>query len=76
MPPNDLSALLLLAVAGSIALLGALWLYCDRRDRLYFDQTRRKTTFSCLKCSHVYTGVGSDPAPCPRCGHTNPRLRF
>jgi len=74
--PNDLSTLLLLAVTGGMLLLGALWLFYDRRDRRFFDQTRRKTTFCCLKCSHVYTDAQADTCPCPRCGHSNPRLRF
>ena len=75
--PYDLSAALLLAVAGGVALLSGLWVYYDRRDRRFYDQTRRKTTFHCLKCSHVYTSVEQhDLCPCPRCGHPNPRLHF
>lgn len=74
--PSDLSALLLSAVTGGMLLLGVLWLFYDRRDRRFLDQSRRKTTFCCLKCSHVYTSAETDLCPCPRCGHSNAPLRF
>ncbi len=75
--PSDIGIALLLAVAGGIALLVALWVFYDRRDRRLYDHTRRKTTFHCLKCGHVYTSVElHDLCPCPRCGHQNPRLHF
>ena len=77
MLPSDIGTFLLLAVAAGLVLLLALWGYYDRRDRQLYDATRRKTTFHCLKCSHVYTSVGSqDLCPCPRCGHPNPRMQF
>ncbi len=76
MLPSDLSALILLPVTGGMLLLLGLWLYYDRRDRRFFDQSRRRTTFHCLKCSHVYTSPETDLCPCPRCGHSNPPLRF
>ncbi len=75
--PSDIGTILLLAVAAGLALLLVLWAYYDRRDRQLYDATRRKTTFHCLKCSHVYTSAGSpELCPCPRCGHPNPRLQF
>ncbi len=75
--PTDIATALLLAVAGGIALLFALWVYYDRRDRRLYDGTRRKTTFHCLKCGHVYTGVEPpELCPCPRCGQPNSRLHF
>ncbi len=77
MLPTDLTVALLLAVAGGIGLLVGLWAYYDRRDRRLYDATRRKTTFHCLKCSHVYTSAERhETCPCPRCGHENPRLHF
>jgi DNA-directed RNA polymerase subunit RPC12/RpoP len=34
-------------------------------------------TFHCLRCSHLYTAkAGTETAVCPRCGHTNARLKF
>jgi uncharacterized paraquat-inducible protein A len=73
----DLSlAFVLYPVIGLVAVAG-LWLYFDRRDRQFFDRTRRKTTFHCLKCDHVYSHAGpGELCPCPRCGHENPRLHF
>ena len=77
MSPADFSNALLLGVAVALLLLVALWLFYDRRDLCYFDRTRRRTTFHCLKCDHVYTAAEAEgTAPCPRCGHRNPRLRF
>ena len=60
-----------------MATLFGLWLYYDRRDRRFYDATRHRTTFHCLKCGEVYTSAGAgEVASCPRCGHSNPRLRF
>lgn len=77
MLPPDIAIPLLLAVAGGIALLFALWLYYDRRDRRFYDATRRRTTFTCVKCGHVYTSTAApEVCACPRCGHPNPPLHF
>ncbi len=77
MIPSDIGSALLLLVAGAIALLVALWVYYDRRDRRFYEGTRRQTTFHCLKCGHVYTSVEQhELCPCPRCGQSNPRLHF
>jgi Zn finger protein HypA/HybF involved in hydrogenase expression len=54
-----------------------VWLYYDRRDHGRFEAERRKLTFHCIRCDHLYTGrAGSETCPCPRCGHVNTRLKF
>ncbi len=54
-----------------------LWIYYDRRDRAYYDAGRRKITFHCIRCDHLYTQpAGTETAPCPQCGHVNTRLKF
>ncbi len=56
---------------------GALWVYYDRRDRTLYDTARRKVSFHCIRCDHVYAQrKGTETAPCPRCGHVNTRLKF
>ena len=55
----------------------ALWLYYDRRDHGRFEPERRKTTFHCIRCDHLYAAsVGTELSPCPRCAHGNARLKF
>lgn len=55
----------------------ALWIYYDRRDHARFEAERRKTTFHCVRCDHIYAARGRvDAARCPDCGHENGRLRF
>ena len=54
-----------------------LWLYYDRRDHRRFEGERRKTTFHCIRCDHIYAAPGGvDLCKCPRCGHENVRLKF
>ena len=54
-----------------------LWTYYDRRDRAFYDAQRRKISFHCIRCNHLYTEkAGTDTAPCPRCNHSNVRLKF
>jgi uncharacterized paraquat-inducible protein A len=54
-----------------------LWLYYDRRDHRRFERERRKVTFHCIRCDHLYTArPGAEVCKCPRCGHENTRLRF
>jgi len=54
-----------------------LWLYYDRRDHRRFEGERRKTTFHCIRCDHLYAAPsGVDLCKCPRCGHENVRLKF
>lgn len=73
----DFNSVVVLQVGAGIALLTGLWLYYDRRDRLFYDRTRRLTTYHCLKCNQVYTAAPqAGLVPCPRCGHANPRLHF
>ncbi|HEY5550809.1 MAG TPA: hydrogenase nickel incorporation protein HypA [Opitutaceae bacterium] len=54
-----------------------LWFWTDRRDRQFYDSTRRRTTFHCLKCGRVYTSAESHKVcRCPACGHENTHLKF
>lgn len=56
---------------------GFLWLYYDRRDQALYAAERRKITFHCIRCDQLYTEkAGIDLAACPKCGHTNTRLKF
>jgi rubrerythrin len=68
------------AVAYCLLALGffyGVWLYYDRRDHALYDTERRKVTFHCIRCGQLYTAkVGTETAACPRCGHTNARLKF
>ncbi len=60
-----------------LGLFGVLWFLYERRDRALYDAGRRKITFHCIRCDHVYTAVkGTETAPCPKCGHVNTRLKF
>lgn len=76
MPPSFTFDVILygLLVFGLIA---ALWVYYDRRDRGYYDAERRKVTFHCIRCDHLYLEkTGTETAACPKCGHVNVRLKF
>jgi len=54
-----------------------VWIYYDRRDQALFDAERRRVTFHCIRCDHLYTARrGAETAACPRCGYTNSRLKF
>ncbi len=54
-----------------------VWIYYDRRDHALYDSERRKVTLHCIRCDHLYSArAGTETAPCPRCGHTNARLKF
>ncbi len=54
-----------------------VWIYYDRRDHALYDAERRKVTFHCLRCGHLYCAkYGSETAVCPRCGQANQRLKF
>jgi hypothetical protein len=60
-----------------IGVIGFLWVYYDRRDRTFYDAQRRKITFHCIRCDHLYLEkVGAETAACPKCGHVNTRLKF
>jgi primosomal protein N' len=68
------------AVVYCLLVLGffcGVWLYYDRRDHALFEAERRKVTFHCIRCDHLYTvKMGTGTAACPRCGHPNVRLKF
>lgn len=60
-----------------LGLFGFLWFWSERRDRVYFEAGRRKISFHCIRCDHLYTQpAGTETASCPRCGHVNTRLKF
>jgi hypothetical protein len=60
-----------------IGVFGVMWIYYDRRDRTLYDAQRRKITFHCIRCDHLYTEkAGIETSPCPKCGHVNVRLKF
>lgn len=60
-----------------LGFLFGVWVYYDRRDHALFEAERRKVTFHCVRCDHLYTAkAGPETAVCPRCGHTNARLKF
>jgi len=59
------------------AIILALWLYYDHRDYALFEHARRKSTFCCIRCKHLYSLTGRPEAgKCPHCGHENARLKF
>jgi hypothetical protein len=66
------------AYAGlGVLTIAILWVWSERRDRLFYDSTRRRTTFHCIKCNRVYTSTESHEASrCPACGQENSRLKF
>jgi rubrerythrin len=76
MPPSYTYDILIYGLL-VLAAFGALWVYYDRRDRSFYDEARRKITFHCIRCDHLYREKpGTETAPCPRCGHPNTRLKF
>ena len=68
------------AVAYCLLALGffyGVWLYYDRRDHALYDTERRKVTFHCIRCGHLYSARrGPETARCPACGHENAHLKF
>ena len=54
-----------------------LWLFYDRRGHARFEGERRRTTFRCVRCNHLYVVRGEvQEGACPRCGQDNTRLKF
>jgi hypothetical protein len=71
-----ITAATIFCVVVAVVFLG-LWFYYDRRDYALFDHARRKSTFCCVRCHHLYGAAGEpDLWKCPKCGHENARLRF
>ncbi len=67
---------LIYCLAVAAVFLG-MWLYYDHRDHARFEIERRKTTFCCQYCEHIYAAEGVlDFGVCPRCGKENARLKF
>ena len=59
------------------AIFLGLWLYYDRRDHARFEGERRRTTFRCVRCNHLYVVRGEvQESTCPRCAQENTRLKF
>jgi len=70
-----IAAVIYCTLVGAVFL--GLWLYYDRREHARFELQRRKTTFHCIRCDHLYPApAGTELCKCPRCGHENARLRF
>jgi len=62
-----------------------LWLYYDRRDHKRFERKRRRRTYHCIRCNHLYqapadtsvaTSGSASVSTCPHCSHENTPLRF
>ena len=76
-PPPDSTLAVVLYGLLVVGLFVFLWVYYDRRDRAFYEIERRKITFHCIRCDHLYTEKeGTEMAPCPTCGHPNTRLKF
>jgi len=59
------------------AIFVGLWLYYDRRERVRYKAEARKWTFHCIRCDNLYSSNNlSGSVACPKCGHSNARLRF
>lgn len=70
------TAAVVYCVLTAVAFVG-LWLWYDRRDHRRFEQERRKTTFHCIRCDTVYSApAGEEIRACPKCNHSNARLKF
>jgi hypothetical protein len=59
-PPPDFTLHVVLYGLSVLGVFGALWIYYDRRDRAFYDRQRRKISFHCIRCDHLYT---ERPAP-------------
>ncbi len=74
MDPLTAATVLCLLIAAAFL---SLWIFYDRRDHALFEHARRKSTFCCARCTHIYGAAGRpDVCRCPQCGHENARLRF
>jgi uncharacterized paraquat-inducible protein A len=70
------TATVILCVLVAVLFL-SLWLYYDRRDYALYEHARKKSTFCCTRCQHLYWEAGRpEVMKCPKCGHENARLKF
>ncbi len=75
MPTPDVVAAVILTVG--LGLVFAVWILYDRVDALLHDSRRHRTVFHCVKCGTLYTRPRRrETGVCPKCGHSNLRLRF
>ena len=75
--PPDFTLQVVLYGLVVLGVTAGLWIYYDRRDRALYDAQRRKISFHCIRCDHLYVEkAGTETAPCPRCAHVNVRLKF
>lgn len=73
----DLTLGALIYTFSAFALVLALWLYYDLRDKNIYESERKKVIFHCIKCDKIYTArQGAEVASCPRCTFQNARLKF
>lgn len=64
-------------LVSGLVFFALVWLYYDRRDRLYYDRQRQRHIHHCVKCGKLYMSSERDaPVECPSCGFKNPSLRF
>lgn len=74
--PDLPTAVVIYCVLVGLVFLG-LWLFYDRRDDARFESERRRHTFHCIRCDHLYEAPrGTEVCLCPQCGHENVRLKF
>ncbi|MBO94364.1 MAG: hydrogenase nickel incorporation protein HypA [Opitutales bacterium] len=53
------------------------WIYYERRDNARRVVRAISSSFHCKLCSQIYEVSGNQTeAPCPKCEHSNLRLRF
>lgn len=73
----DLTFATVLYTGGGVLVIAGLWLWFDRRDRAFYDATRKRSTYHCIKCDRVYTSTEpGEVSRCPACGHENSHLKF
>ena len=71
-----ITATVIFCLVVAVIFLG-LWLFYDRRDYALFEHARKKSTFCCIRCQHLYWAAGRpEVGKCPKCGHENARLKF
>jgi Zn ribbon nucleic-acid-binding protein len=63
-------------LVSGLVFFAVVWLYYDRRDRLFYDRQRLRHVHHCVKCGHLYTSAEAGVAECPSCGFENASLRF